>query len=114
MDLSMINLYTYLFFSDLKNYLLKTLKEVSPTMATNIHSIHRVNKNNFPPHWHPNDSELGYVLKGTIEDFIGSSTGETAVFTVSAGLCYFISQSDLYPLNDKTQWPYLMLLGCRG
>lgn len=106
-------------FKNLSAYHLQVLKAVKPDTAKDIHAIHLVDKNNFPalsgitsyhvelweecmrlPHWHPNAAELGYVETGSIEIFIWLSSGETAVFTVSAGMCYFVPQAALHSLNN--------------
>src|ERR1700722_16641919 len=52
------------------------------------------------PHWHPNAAELGYVVSGEIEIIIWRSPGETAMFRVSAGMCWFIPQGALHSLNN--------------
>ncbi|MES2218715.1 MAG: cupin domain-containing protein [Pseudomonadota bacterium] len=52
------------------------------------------------PHWHPNASELGYVISGTIEIIIWRSPGETAMFTLGPGMCWFIPKAALHSLNN--------------
>lgn len=117
-------------FANLKDYHLETLKVVTPDSVENMHTIHMVDKNNFPPldgvscyqveiwedsmrlpHWHPNASELGYVASGAIEIFIWRSSGETAVFTIKAGMCYFIPQAALHSLNNIGSEPAKLIIG---
>jgi oxalate decarboxylase/phosphoglucose isomerase-like protein (cupin superfamily) len=117
-------------FEDLDNYHLQTLNIIQADTAKNIHKIHVVDKTVFPalqgvtsyqveiwedcmrlPHWHPNASELGYVLSGAIEVFIWRSPGETAVFTVSAGMCYFIPQAALHSLNNVSKEHAKLVIG---
>jgi oxalate decarboxylase/phosphoglucose isomerase-like protein (cupin superfamily) len=52
------------------------------------------------PHWHPNASELSYVKIGKVRNYIWLSPGETAVFTVSEGMCWFIPQGALHSLES--------------
>jgi oxalate decarboxylase len=52
------------------------------------------------PHWHPNASELGYVISGSVQIIIWRSPGESAVFNVEAGMCWFIPQGALHSLNN--------------
>lgn len=89
-----------------------------------------VDKNNFPaldgvtcytleiwdesmrlPHWHPNASELGYLVSGTLEVIIWRSLGETAVFTVGEGMCWFIPQGALHSLNNIGEGTAQLLVG---
>lgn len=115
---------------NLKDYHLETLKKVQPNHAKDIHQIHIVDKNNFPaldgvtcyqveiweecmrlPHWHPNASELGYVASGAVEVIIWRSPGETAVFTVKEGMCYFIPQAALHSLNNVGEGHAKLIIG---
>lgn len=52
------------------------------------------------PHWHPNASELGYVISGELEVMIWRTPGESAVFTLKPGMCWFIPQAALHSLNN--------------
>lgn len=63
------------------------------------------------PHWHPNASELGYVITGTLQIIIWRSPGETAVFTVEAGMCWFIPQGSLHSLNNIGKGKAQLLVG---
>jgi oxalate decarboxylase/phosphoglucose isomerase-like protein (cupin superfamily) len=99
--------------------LLKTTKKISPRVIKEVGLAHTVDKNSFPaldgvtcytlevweecmrlPHWHPNASELGFVVSGSIEVIIWRSPGETASFTLTAGMCWFIPQAALHSLNN--------------
>jgi oxalate decarboxylase/phosphoglucose isomerase-like protein (cupin superfamily) len=103
----------------LENYRLQTNQDVMPVIVESVGTAHMIDKDIFPalegvtcyaveiweecmrlPHWHPNASELGYVISGTIEVIIWRSPGETAVFTLSAGMCWFIPQAALHSLNN--------------
>jgi oxalate decarboxylase/phosphoglucose isomerase-like protein (cupin superfamily) len=103
----------------LKDLWLKTDKKDSPRTVPNIAIAHTIDKNSFPaldgvtcytlevweecmrlPHWHPNASELGFVVSGAIEVIIWRSPGETATFTLTAGMCWFIPQAALHSLNN--------------
>lgn len=98
---------------------LQTKRQIKPYTVENVGAAWIVNKDNFPglegvtcytievweesmrlPHWHPNAAELGYVVSGTIEIIIWRSPGETSVFTLSEGMCWFIPQSALHSLNN--------------
>lgn len=63
------------------------------------------------PHWHPNASELGYVIAGTVQIIIWRSPGETAIFTVEAGMCWFIPQGSLHSLNNIGKNKAQLLVG---
>ena len=62
------------------------------------------------PHWHPNASELGYVVSGSIEIIIWRTPGESAVFTLTAGMCWFIPQAALHSLNNIGNTPAQLLV----
>jgi len=98
---------------------LKTLKKIKPREVKDVAIAHIVDKNSFPalngitcytlevweeamrlPHWHPNASELGFVVSGAIEVIIWRSAGETATFKLTAGMCWFIPQAALHSLNN--------------
>lgn len=112
------------------NYLLKTDKSVTPVIIDKMGVARLVDKDSFPalngvtcycleiweecmrlPHWHPNASELGYVISGSIEVIIWRSPGETAVFTLTAGMCWFIPQSALHSLNNIGREPAKLFVG---
>lgn len=63
------------------------------------------------PHWHPNASELGYVVAGTVQIIIWRSAGESAVFNVGPGMCWFIPQGALHSLNNIGQEKAQLLVG---
>jgi oxalate decarboxylase/phosphoglucose isomerase-like protein (cupin superfamily) len=63
------------------------------------------------PHWHPNASELGYVVSGALEIVIWRSPGETAIFTLTAGMCWFIPLAALHSLNNIGDKPAQLLVG---
>ncbi|MBA3661954.1 MAG: cupin domain-containing protein [Gammaproteobacteria bacterium] len=109
---------------------LQTTDVISPTITNNVGKAFIVDKNNFAalagvtcyalevwdasmrlPHWHPNASELGYVVSGTIEVIIWRSPGESAVFTLSAGMCWFIPQAALHSLNNVGDKPAQLFVG---
>lgn len=94
---------------ELATYRLQTTRDIPITDTPKVGNAYVVGKNNFPalegvscytievwekcmrlPHWHPNAAELGYVISGSIEVMIWRSPGETAVFTLTAGMCWFI------------------------
>src|ERR1700722_13117203 len=102
-----------------KDLWLRTDKKESPRTVPNIAIAHTIDKNSFPaldgvtcytlevweagmrlPHWHPNASELGFVVSGAIEVIIWRSAGETATFRLTAGMCWFIPQAALHSLNN--------------
>lgn len=114
----------------LKDYLLPTTDAVKPTRIEKVGTAYTISKNDFSvldgvtcytlevweecmrlPHWHPNASELGYVISGTIEVIIWRSPGESAVFTLSAGMCWFIPQAALHSLNNIGNEPAKLLVG---
>ncbi|HYF97843.1 MAG TPA: cupin domain-containing protein [Coxiellaceae bacterium] len=113
----------------LPDYRLQTEQALSPVVIKGRGSAYTVDQNSFPvlqgitsyvlevweecmrlPHWHPNASELGYVVSGAIEVIIWRSPGETAVFTVTAGMCWFIPQSALHSLNNVGDKPAQLLV----
>lgn len=115
---------------DLTNFHLATTQDIPVTKVTNVGAAYIVDRNNFPalgeitcytlevweecmriPHWHPNAAELGYVVSGTIEVIIWRSPGETAMFTLSAGMCWFIPQAALHSLNNIGQTNAQLLVG---
>ena len=109
---------------------LPTKNMIKPTEIKNSGLAYMIDKENFPvlqgetayaleiwedcmrlPHWHPNATELGYVVSGEIEIIIWRSPGETAMFTVSAGMCWFIPQSALHSLNNIGKEKAVLLVG---
>lgn len=115
---------------DLEAYLLRTKQVISPVAVPYVGAAHIVNKAIFPvlegvtcyaleiweecmrlPHWHPNASELGYVVSGAIEVIIWRSPGETSVFTLTEGMCWFIPQSALHSLNNIGREHAQLLVG---
>ena len=115
---------------DLTSYRLQTHRTIQPTAVKNVGIAHVVNKEKFPalngvtcftleaweesmrlPHWHPNASELGYVISGSIEVMIWRSPGESAVFTLTAGMCWFIPQAALHCLNNIGKEHAKLLVG---
>lgn len=105
--------------NDVLAYRLQTNKAVKAITAKNVGVAHTVGKNNFSalegvtcytlelwedcmrlPHWHPNASELGYVVSGKIEVIIWRSPGESAILTLGPGMCWFIPQAALHSLNN--------------
>ncbi len=121
-------------FSNNKNsseiYHLATSQKIPPLSVPNVGSLYLVNNDNFPglgditcytlevweecmrlPHWHPNAAELGYVVSGTIEVILWRSPGETSMFTLSAGMCWFIPQAALHSLNNVGAGKAQLLVG---
>jgi len=111
-------------------YHLQTVRDISAFFIKDTAKAFLVTNDNFPilngvtcyvlevweecmriPHWHPNASELGYVVSGTIEVMIWRSPGESAVFTLSAGMCWFIPQAALHSLNNIGNEPAQLLVG---
>lgn len=109
---------------------LQTAKIIKPTSVNNLGKAYIVDKTNFEaladvtcytlevwdesmrlPHWHPNASELGYVISGSLEIIIWRSPGESAVFTLTAGMCWFIPQAALHSLNNVGATPAQLLVG---
>jgi oxalate decarboxylase/phosphoglucose isomerase-like protein (cupin superfamily) len=104
---------------EITQLLLKTNDTVPAYKVNDVGLAHTVDQNSFPaldgvtcytlelweecmriPHWHPNASELGYVVSGSIEIIIWRSPGETARFTLTTGQCWFIPQAALHSLNN--------------
>jgi oxalate decarboxylase/phosphoglucose isomerase-like protein (cupin superfamily) len=115
---------------ELKSLWLQTTDTIKKDSIPNLGFVYRVDQNNFPaldgvscftlevweacmrlPHWHPNASELGYVISGSIEVMIWRSPGETAVFTLTAGMCWFIPQAALHSLNNVGNEHAKLLVG---
>jgi len=111
-------------------YHLPLVRKIKPVIVENVGKAYVVSKNNFPalagvtcytlevweesmriPHWHPNASELGYVVSGELEIMIWRSPGESAVFTLTAGMCWFIPQAALHSLNNVGKTPAQLLVG---
>lgn len=109
---------------------LETLRKISKFTSDKRGTAYIVSKENFPilngvtcytlevweesmriPHWHPNASELGYVVSGEIEVMIWRSPGESAVFTLKAGMCWFIPQAALHSLNNIGKSRAQLLVG---
>lgn len=109
---------------------LETLSKIKAFSKNNQARAWLVYKDNFPalkditcytlelwdesmrvPHWHPNASELGYVISGTVQIIIWRSAGESAVFNVEAGMCWFIPQSALHSLNNIGKEKAQLLVG---
>ena len=101
------------------DYHLSTLAKIKAFSAKEEGKAWVVDKGNFPalenvtcftleiweesmrvPHWHPTAYELGYVVSGSVEIILWRSTGETSLFTLSAGMCWFIPQGALHSLNN--------------
>lgn len=112
---------------------LKTKNVIDHFQIENVGSAFVVNKDNFSaldgvtcytvevweecmrlPHWHPNVAELGYVISGTIEVILWRSPGESAVFTLSAGMCWFIPKAALHSLNNIGSERAKLLVGFSG
>lgn len=121
---------TYTDFKNISSYRLQTVKKIDQINSKDVGSVYMVTKDNFPalegvtcytlevweecmriPHWHPNASELGYVLSGSIEVIIWRSPGETAVFTLTPGMCWFIPKSALHSLNNIGKEKAKLLVG---
>lgn len=103
----------------MESYRLQTTKKITQLILENVGTVYKLGKDEFPaldgltvytleiweecmrlPHWHPNAAELGYVISGTIEIIIWRSPGETAVFTLGPGMCWFIPKAALHSLNN--------------
>ena len=114
----------------LEEYRLQTLKKINPIEAKKVGTARMVGKDNFPvldgvtcysvelweecmrlPHWHPNAAELGYVVSGRIEIMIWRSPGESAMFTLGPGMCWFIPQAALHSLNNVGKERAVLLVG---
>jgi len=112
------------------SYHLQTQQVISQIVVNKVGSVYMASKDNFPaldgvtcytlevfadcmrvPHWHPNASELGYVVSGTIEVIIWRSPGETAVMTLGPGTCWFIPQAALHSLNNVGKERAVLLVG---
>lgn len=111
-------------------YHLQTVSKIPPFSTKNVGTAYIVSKENFPilngvtcytlevweesmriPHWHPNASELGYVVSGEIEVMIWRSPGESTVFTLTQGMCWFIPQAALHSLNNIGKTSAQLLVG---
>lgn len=116
--------------SGLEKYRLDPSKTVNQRVIENAAVAYTIDKNSFPalegvtcytlevweecmrlPHWHPNASELGFVVSGSIEVMLWRSPGESAVFTLSAGMCWFIPQGALHSLNNIGKSHAKLLVG---
>ncbi len=114
----------------LTDYHLQTSKIVKAFNAEKLGKAYLIQKDEFPaldgvtvytlevweacmrlPHWHPNAAELGYVIAGTIEVIIWRSPGETAVFKLGPGMCWFIPQASLHSLNNVGKEKARLLVG---
>ena len=115
---------------DPASFKLETTKKVKPIVVEKKGKAYMVGKDNFAalegvtcytleiweecmrlPHWHPNASELGYVISGTIEIIIWRSPGESAVFTLGPGMCWFIPKAALHSLNNISKDRAKLLVG---
>jgi oxalate decarboxylase len=115
---------------DNKFFGLAVKHKIAITSTPNTGSVYLVDKTNFPalenitcyslevweacmrlPHWHPNCSELGYVVSGSIQVIIWRSPGESAVFNLTAGMCWFIPKAALHSLNNIGHEPAKLLVG---
>lgn len=109
---------------------LQTKENISPISVEETGSIWIIGKERFPalegvtcyvaelwdesmrlPHWHPNAAELGYVLSGKIEISLWLSPGESSLFTVGEGMCWFIPQGALHSLNNLGEEKAELLVG---
>lgn len=114
----------------LEDYHLKTNKVIDVFNVKQVGTARTIGKNNFTalesntcyvvevweecmrlPHWHPNASELGYVISGTIEVLIWRSPGESAVLTLGPGMCWFIPKAALHSLNNVGKGTAKLLVG---
>lgn len=112
------------------DFYLPTKKIIPEVTINDVGSAYIVSKNNFSaldgitsyalelweecmrlPHWHPNAAELGYVVSGAIEVLIWRSPGETAMLTLSAGMCWFIPQGALHSLNNIGKEKAVLIVG---
>src|SRR5579872_1594326 len=115
---------------DAKSYHLQTKEQITAYAVKNMGTAWVVNKDKFPalegitcftlelydesmriPHWHPNASELGYVISGTVEILIWRSPGESAVYVIEEGMCWFIPQGALHCLNNIGSEKAQLLVG---
>lgn len=116
--------------TNINSYHLKTTGQIKCSLTKDVGSAYVVGKDNFPvldgvtcytvevweecmrlPHWHPNASELGYVLDGAIEIIIWRSPGESAVFALGPGMCWFIPKASLHSLNNIGNKKAKLLVG---
>ncbi len=114
----------------IQEFHLQTKSKIKEFQTKDIGSAWLVDKENFPalngvtcftlelwdnsmriPHWHPNASELGYVISGKVQIIIWRSPGETAVFTAGEGSCWFIPQGALHSLNNIGEDKAKLLVG---
>jgi len=115
---------------DLNGHHLATTKAITAATTANAGIVYVVDQDNFPglgditcytaeiweecmriPHWHPNASELGYVISGEIEVIIWRSPGESAMLTLKAGMCWFIPMASLHSLNNIGKEKAKLLVG---
>lgn len=113
-----------------QEFFLQTKAKIKEFQVKDVGTAWIVDKTNFPalqgvtcftlelwdesmrlPHWHPNAAELGYVISGTVEIILWRSPGETAMFTVGPGSCWFIPQGALHSLNNVGQGKAQLLVG---
>lgn len=114
----------------LEDFHLQTLARIKEFSEKDKARAWLVDKNNFPalegvtcytlelwdesmrvPHWHPNASELGYVVSGSVQIILWRSPGESSVFNVEAGMCWFIPQGALHSLNNIGKEKAQLLVG---
>lgn len=112
------------------HYHLKTLEAIPPVTYEGVGQAHAVDKTNFAildsitcytvevweecmrlPHWHPNACELGYIVSGSLEIIIWRSPGESSVFTITEGMCWFIPKAALHSLNNIGDKPAKLIIG---
>lgn len=112
---------------------LQTTKKLKIFDTKDVGTAYVVSKDNFPalsgvtcytvevweecmrlPHWHPNVCELGYVISGMIEIVIWRSPGESSVFTLGPGMCWFIPKAALHSLNNVSTERAKLLVGFSG
>lgn len=116
--------------TDIKDLYLNTTKIIPATVTPNVGEAYVVDEDNFAaldnitcytlevweecmrvPHWHPNATELGYVIDGEIEVIIWRSPGESAMFTLKSGMCWFIPMASLHSLNNVGNSKAKLLVG---
>lgn len=62
-------------------------------------------------HWHPNASEIGYVLAGDGVMSILSTSGDNARFPIGVGTSTFVPRGDAHAIENNGEKPLLILIG---
>ncbi|MGB3330649.1 MAG: cupin domain-containing protein [Thermomicrobiales bacterium] len=62
-------------------------------------------------HWHPNASEIGFVLAGAGVMSILSASGDNARFPITVGTSTFVPRGDAHAIENNGDTPLVILIG---